>query len=206
MTRYIVGLGNPGPQYANTRHNAGFWLVDHLAELLGVSFRKPWFRPFLLAQVDHEGDTMILLKPLSFMNQSAVALRPLLALGRLSAPDILVVFDQMDLPPGRAKLKLRGGSAGHNGLKSLDALFHPESYARLAIGIGRNRETDVVSYVLGSPSEEDLAQIDRACRQAATLLAQRWALGWEALIHGINSITTASETLATAVDPSPDRS
>jgi PTH1 family peptidyl-tRNA hydrolase len=187
MTRWIVGLGNPGVRFEATRHNAGFWFADRLAEALGVSFRKPWFRPFLCAQYREGERTLVILKPMVFMNRSCLALRRLYRQGELVPENLLVVFDQMDLPPGRTKLKLRGSSAGHNGLKSLDSLFEPQSYARLSIGIGRNRD-DFVAHVLGTPPQEERKAIDRAVFLAASQVAARWASGWEGLIHGINCI------------------
>ena len=135
------------------------------------------------------------------MNRSAKALEVLFHKKQLLAADLLVVVDQMDLPPGRAKLKLRGSSAGHNGLKSLDALLAPHSYARLALGIGRN-SADVVAHVLGKPSPDDRAKIDALIRDLVPLVAEGWQ-DWEGLIYGVNHATVAAapEAEVEAVSP-----
>ncbi len=193
MTRWIVGLGNPGPRFDLTRHNAGFWFADCLAETLGLSFRKPWFRPFLCAKLRQGEMTLVIVKPLVYMNRSSVALRRLFQQGKLEPKNLLVVFDQMDLPPGRAKLKLRGSPAGHNGLKSLDRLFAPYSYARLSVGIGKNQD-DVVAHVLGKPPDEEKKAINRTVQLAASQVAAGWAVGWEGLIYAINRIDETSHS------------
>ena len=182
----VVGLGNPGPDYQATRHNAGFWFLDSWAGILGLSFRKAWFRPFLFAETSLEGNRLILVKPLTFMNRSGDALPAVLSRFGATADDLLVVFDQMDLPPGRVRLKPHGSHAGHNGLRSIDASVGVR-YHRLAVGIGRPAAgTSVVDHVLGTPSPADRAAVDEALGRIVPLADQLWPQGWEPLIHGVN--------------------
>lgn len=184
----VVGLGNPGPNYQNTRHNAGFWFVDRWAGVRGVSFRKPWFRPFLWAESrDSDGHVLHLIKPLTFMNRSGAVLGEVFARTGATPEELLVVFDQMDLPPGRARLKPHGSSGGHNGLNSIDAFLGTGGYHRLAVGIGRPEPgVSVVDHVLGVPSEADRALIDSAIERILPSANQVWSRGWEPLIHVVN--------------------
>jgi len=187
----VVGLGNPGPDYQNTRHNAGFWFVDRWAGNLGLSFRKPWFRPFFLAEKVFGAHKLILVKPTTFMNLSGEVLPSLLARTGASSDDLLVVFDQMDLPPGRLRLKPHGSHAGHNGLKSIDAVLGGGDYHRLAVGIGRpGPGLGVVDHVLGIPSDDDLAAIHGALDRGVPLVDTLWSRGWEPLIHAVNQRDT----------------
>jgi PTH1 family peptidyl-tRNA hydrolase len=182
-----VGLGNPGPDYEQTRHNAGFWFVEKWAETLGVPFRKPWFRPFSFALVRRGDDVLVLVKPLTFMNLSGRAFPSLLARFGAQPQDLLVVFDQMDLPPGRVRMKSNGSHAGHNGLKSIDAFFGNGDYHRLAVGIGRPPAGEsIVDHVLGRPPAEDREAIDQAVGRTVTLVDGLWTQGWEAWIRAVN--------------------
>jgi PTH1 family peptidyl-tRNA hydrolase len=187
----VVGLGNPGPDYRDTRHNAGFWLVDQWAGTLGLSFRKAWFRPFLWARVRVGADTLCLVKPTTYMNHSGRAIASILRWARATPADLLVVFDQMDLPPGRVRLKPHGSAAGHNGLKSLDAHLRG-AYHRLAVGIGRPAPgRGVIDHVLGVSSTEDRAAIDAALVKTLRA-AENWNRGWEPLLNAVNSNGNAS--------------
>ena len=182
----MVGLGNPGPDFLSTRHNAGFWFVDRWAGRLGLAFRRSWFRPFSFCTVTNGGNTLVLAKPLTFMNRSGDVLPALLRRFRAQTSDLLVVFDQMDLPPGRVRLKPHGSSAGHNGLKSLDQAAGSDRYHRLAIGIGRPEGPDVIDHVLGVPTAQETEAIDAALDRAVSLAAQWWSMGWEPLLNAVN--------------------
>lgn len=183
----VVGLGNPGPDYQNTRHNAGFWFVDRWAGVRGVSFRKPWFRPFLWADARVGEDRLIFIKPLTFMNRSGEVLSEVFARTRSGPENLLVVFDQMDLPPGRFRLKPHGSSAGHNGLNSIDGVLGGGLYHRLAVGVGRPAPgVSVVDHVLGVPSEADRASVEAGIDRILPTVDQSWSRGWEPLIHVVN--------------------
>lgn len=183
----VVGLGNPGPDYRDTRHNAGFWFVEKWAGTLGLSFRKAWFRPYFFAVHEVAGDRLVLVKPLTFMNLSGQILPALLERFGAGPQDLAVVFDQMDLPPGRVRMKPKGSHAGHNGLRSIEASLGSPDYHRLALGIGRPAPGEsIVDHVLGTPSPEDRASVEAALERTVALADRFWSQGWEPWIHAVN--------------------
>lgn len=152
-----MGLGNPGPAYEKTRHNVGFLCLERLAEKWGVSFRKRFFREYGEAMAMREGIRFILIKPVTFMNRSGRVIPDLLARYSLSPSDLLVVVDNMDLLPGSCRLKKKGSSAGHNGLKSIMSATGTGEFMRLYIGVGRpGKEDTVIDHVLGVPQDGEL--------------------------------------------------
>jgi len=182
-----VGLGNPGPDYQDTRHNAGFWFVDRWAGILGLSFRKPWFRPFSFATAEKQGHRLVLVKPLTFMNHSGLVLPELFARFGASPADLMVVFDQMDLPPGRIRMKPHGTAAGHNGLKSIDEIVTDGQYHRVAVGIGRPAPgVGVIEHVLGTPTGEARSAVEAVFDRVVPAVNELWSGGWEPLIHAVN--------------------
>ncbi|WP_018935297.1 aminoacyl-tRNA hydrolase [Thioalkalivibrio sp. ALJ24] len=177
--RLVVGLGNPGPRYAETRHNAGFWFVDALARDHGTRFRAEGRFDGEAARLTlPEGDAW-LLKPMSFMNKSGLPVRKCTDFYRIAPEEILVVHDELDLEPGVVRLKHGGGHGGHNGLRDLHRHLGGPEYSRLRVGIGHPGERDqVVPYVLDRPGRDDARAIDAALQDAAreipALLAGRW--------------------------------
>jgi peptidyl-tRNA hydrolase, PTH1 family len=165
--KLIVGLGNPGKKYENTRHNAGFWLVERLAAQHRIVLRKePKFHA-LAARLDTASGQAWLLLPQTWMNESGSAVAALAQFHKLAADEILVVHDELDLPPGGAKIKRGGGHAGHNGLRDIIATLSTADFWRLRIGIGHPRdieasEQEVVDYVLHAPRKDEYALIDAA--------------------------------------------
>ncbi|MDA3922069.1 MAG: aminoacyl-tRNA hydrolase [Salinisphaera sp.] len=160
--RAVVALGNPGPDHARDRHNAGFWLADALARRWRVDFSLQKKFKGELARFGAGDDTVWLLKPMTFMNASGQAAQPLAAFHKLSAPEILVVHDELDLPPGIARFKEAGGHGGHNGLRDMHRVMGSQ-YKRLRIGIGHpGHASRVLSHVLGTPSPDDQIAIDAA--------------------------------------------
>jgi len=157
--RLIVGLGNPGPEYDATRHNAGFWLADHLADDLKASFNleKSFFA--WVAKARFEGEAVILAKPTTFMNRSGQAVGALARFYKLEAPQVLVLHDELDLLPGQVKLKQGGGHAGHNGLRDIQSVLGGPAFWRLRIGIGHPRSLglaqQVAAFVLNPPRREE---------------------------------------------------
>jgi peptidyl-tRNA hydrolase, PTH1 family len=152
--KLIVGLGNPGPQYSWTRHNAGFMVLDRLCRLANISVTRKAFSG-LAGDGNWAGERVYLLKPQTFMNLSGRSVAEALRFYKLSLSDLIVIHDDLDIPFGKVKLKEGGGHGGHNGLRSLAQELGSPGYARLRIGIGRPLHGDVSNYVLGNfPKEE----------------------------------------------------
>ncbi len=159
--KVIVGLGNPGPKYTETRHNAGFWFVEEVARAYSATFRgeKKFFGE--VAKISVEGRDIWLLKPDTFMNRSGQAVKSLLSFYRINADQLLVAHDEIDLPPGTAKLKTGGGHGGHNGLRDIINQLGSRDFHRLRIGVGHPGSKDqVVDYVLHPASRDERALID----------------------------------------------
>jgi peptidyl-tRNA hydrolase, PTH1 family len=162
----VAGLGNPGPKYTETRHNAGFWFADALARRHGGTFRQENKFAGEVARITLGGRDVWLLKPQTFMNRSGQSLKLLAAFYRIPVEAILVVHDEIDLPPGEARLKRGGGHGGHNGLRDIMAHLGG-NFLRLRLGVGHPGHKDqVVDYVLHRPTREEetdlLGSIDRA--------------------------------------------
>ncbi|MES2537741.1 MAG: aminoacyl-tRNA hydrolase [Pseudomonadota bacterium] len=173
--RLIVGLGNPGPEYEQTRHNAGFWLVDNLAMTLGRSRLAREARYNALAgKITVAGQEVWLLEPQTFMNRSGQSVGALARFFKIAADEILVAHDELDLPPGAAKIKKGGSSGGHNGLKDITAALGTQDYWRLRIGIGhpraQNLQQAVVDYVLHRPRKVEQPLIDEAIAKSLDII------------------------------------
>jgi len=165
--RLIVGLGNPGPEYEQTRHNAGFWLVDNLANSLPqCRLQREARYNALLARTRIAGQETWLLEPQTFMNRSGQAVGALARFYKIAPEEVLVVHDELDLPPGAAKIKKAGSSGGHNGLKDITAALGTQEYWRLRLGIGHpralNLQQAVVDFVLHRPRKDEQALINEA--------------------------------------------
>ena len=175
--RLIVGLGNPGAEYAETRHNAGFWLCERLARELGTSFARESRFHGAVAKARVAGADVWLLMPQTFMNRSGQAVRALTQFYRIEPAEMLVLHDELDLPPGQMRLKFGGGLGGHNGLKDITAHLGTQDYWRLRIGIGHPGDrNEVVDYVLKPPRKEERGEIDAALDRAL--------LAWPVLARG----------------------
>lgn len=165
--KLIVGLGNPGREYESTRHNAGFWWVDELARSCNASFKADSKFHGLIARISLHGHDVHLLKPQTFMNVSGRAVGAVAQFYKIEAAQILVAHDELDLPPGSAKLKLGGGHGGHNGLKDIIAHLGTKDFWRLRVGIGHPGDrAEVVNFVLNAPRKEEQALIEEAMRRA----------------------------------------
>jgi PTH1 family peptidyl-tRNA hydrolase len=163
--RLVVGLGNPGAEYSETRHNAGFWFCERLARELGTSFNKE--SRFKGWAANAREANLWLLMPATFMNNSGQSVRALAQFYRIEPAQMLVVHDELDLPPGQMRLKFGGGLGGHNGLKDITSHFSTQDYWRLRIGIGHPGDrNEVVNYVLKPARKEERADIDAALDRA----------------------------------------
>ncbi|GHT96288.1 peptidyl-tRNA hydrolase [Betaproteobacteria bacterium] len=160
--RLIVGLGNPGAEYETTRHNAGFWFVDALAQRLKVSLSP---QPKFFGNVGRQGE-LWLLEPSTFMNRSGQAVGALARFYKITPEEVLVIHDDLDLPPGGIRLKQGGGNGGHNGLKDIQAALSTPNFWRLRLGIGHPRELgmnqQVIDFVLARPRAAEQTEIDIA--------------------------------------------
>lgn len=166
----IVGLGNPGPQYEATRHNAGFWFVDEVARRHGIHLKHENKFHGEVGKGRIDGHEVWLLKPLTFMNRSGQAVGTLANFYKIPVDAVLVAHDELDLPPGAVKLKQGGGHAGHNGLRDIHAHFGKD-FLRLRLGIGHpGQAREVVGYVLGKPVTDERVAIDRTIDECVATL------------------------------------
>ena len=183
----IVGLGNPGSQYEQTRHNAGFWFVDEIARLKGAQFRPESKFSGELCKVVLEGRDIWLLKPDTFMNRSGLAVHKLASFYKIPVEHILVAHDELDLPPGTARLKSAGGHGGHNGLRDMIAQMGKD-FHRLRIGIGHPGHRDrVADYVLHRASKDEQISIENSIDDALRVLPLLAEGSWEKAVHRLHS-------------------
>ena len=176
MFKLLVGLGNPGPEYEDTRHNAGWWWLDRVAADLRVTLHPERSYFGLVGRTQVQGQPLWLLKPTTYMNRSGQAVAALARFFKIAPHEILVAHDELDLPPGDARLKRGRGHAGHNGLRDIHAQLGSADYWRLRLGIGHpGVKAEVVHWVLRKPPLEQRqaidAAIDRAARALPLLLA-----------------------------------
>lgn len=173
MIRLIVGLGNPGPEYEATRHNAGFWWVEEAAKLLrvGWSFDRSIHGNVARASLPDGKTAVWLLQPMTFMNLSGKAVGALARFYKIAPQEILVVHDELDLPPGQVKLKLAGSAAGHNGLKDIQTQLGGADFWRLRLGIGHpGARSEVTNWVLRMPSLDERLAIDESLKRSLEAL------------------------------------
>ena len=171
MIRLLVGLGNPGPEYQATRHNAGFWYIDAVARELRASLAPERGYFGLAARVNRPDGPVWLLEPMTFMNLSGKSVAALARFFKIAPNEILVAHDELDLLPGQAKMKLGGSHAGHNGLKDIQAQLGSADFWRLRLGIGHpGVKAEVVDYVLRRPSAEQREAIDKCIERSVGAL------------------------------------
>lgn len=169
--KLIVGLGNPGPDYQNTRHNAGAWFVEAIAKDHQASLRPDTKFKSKIAQIRVNETKILLLCPLTFMNLSGQAVKAVCQFYKIKPAELLVAHDELDMPPGVAKLKFDGGHGGHNGLRDIIAHLGSRQFHRLRLGIGHPGHSNQVSnYVLKKPAKQELEQIETAMAKAMALL------------------------------------
>ena len=171
----VIGLGNPGAQYANTRHNAGVWLVQHLAALFNFKLKVQTKCSASIASGSIHGKKCILAIPSTYMNESGRSVQAICSYYKLLPREILIAHDELDIEPGSMKLKIGGGHAGHNGLRDIHQKLSDNQYARLRVGIGHpGRSSDVSNFVLSAPNRSDkadiLSSIDFACHHIDLIL------------------------------------
>ncbi|MCH9696658.1 MAG: aminoacyl-tRNA hydrolase [Gammaproteobacteria bacterium] len=164
----IAGLGNPGPEYVLTRHNAGFWFIDRFVQEFGAQFSSKSKHSAELAQLKISGNTWFIVKPMAYMNKSGVPIRSVAQYYNIDTSHILVAHDELDFSPGVIRFKAGGGHGGHNGLRDIIQQLGSNDFKRLRIGIGRSG--NMIDYVLKSPSRLERDLIDQSIEDCHSLI------------------------------------
>jgi PTH1 family peptidyl-tRNA hydrolase len=186
--KLVAGLGNPGSDYADTRHNIGFRVMDLLAETLDVEVRRRKFGArFGTGEFAHK--KLIVLKPWQFMNRSGQAVATAMGFYKLNVADMLVVTDDMDLEPGRIRIRAKGSAGGHNGLADIIEKLGTNAFARCRIGIGRSNEQDAVDFVLDKPAEAEKPLLDAAIERARDAVLCWIEYGIETVMNRYNRLS-----------------
>ena len=188
--RLIVGLGNPGSEYENTRHNAGAWLLDEIARQYGVQLKPEKKFHGLSGKAFIKGKEVFLLFPTTFMNLSGQAVQALANFYKIPVNEILVLHDELDLPTGTAKLKLGGGHGGQNGLRDIiSKMANDKNFYRLRIGIGHPGDKNkVTGHVLGKPNKDELKKIETIIDAAASEIDSLVTGDWAGAMNRLHSV------------------
>ena len=185
VEKLIVGLGNPGRRYAHNRHNVGFQCLDRLAQAHGLSFSRRRAKASLV--LGKRADVgVVLAKPLTYMNLSGQAVRPLVSFYKLSLEDILVIYDDLDLPLGTIRLRPEGGSGGHKGMRSIIEVLGSQAFPRLRVGIGRPPGNDAVSYVLSDFTADEQITLESVYERVVATVELFLREGIKAAMNGYN--------------------
>lgn len=192
--KLIVGLGNPGPEHSETRHNAGFWFVDSLASEYSLSFRSESKFNAEICRIQTAEIDCWLCKPMTFMNRSGFSIQAMSSFYKISVEEILIAHDELDLDPGVARLKKAGGHGGHNGLRDIIAQMGNKSFTRLRLGIGHPGSADqVTSYVLGRPSQEDRQLIEIAIKESVDVMPLVFSGDEQKAMNGLHQKNNINE-------------
>lgn len=181
----IVGLGNPGLEYKGTRHNVGFMVIDEYLKSINATKLKEKFGG-LYYEYNYKNEKIIFLKPQKYINLSGKVLKKYVDYFGIDVSDILVINDDLDLEVGTYKLKLNGGSAGHNGLKDIESNLNTNEYKRLKIGISNNKDIDTKDYVLGKFNKEDLEIINDIVLKSVSIINDYLDISFEDLMMKYN--------------------
>lgn len=166
--KLIVGLGNPGKEYCKTRHNIGFMVMDAFAEKMQVDIDKESFHA-LFCRLKIEEEDIFLCKPMTYMNASGIAVQEMMHYFKIPVEDVIVIYDDMALSPGKIRLREKGSSGGHKGMQSIIDTLKTENIKRIRVGIGEPTY-QVIDYVLGCPSEEERIAIEEAMQKAVSAI------------------------------------
>lgn len=188
----IAGLGNPGAEYSHNRHNVGYWCINRLARLHGVKIKAKTLAT--IGEGEVRGVPVVLLKPRTYVNKSGDAVGPALHRWKIDPTHLVVVYDELDLPAGRVRIKAGGGSGGHNGIKSIISAVGSPDFARIRVGIGRPHvdgeptwePEEVADYVLSDPSPEMVKTLQDATRRATEAVELILTEGLEAAMNAYN--------------------
>lgn len=199
----IVGLGNPGKQYENTKHNIGFITLDQLAEQHGIKINKIKHKA-LVGEGIIAGRKVLLVKPQTFMNLSGQSVREVVSYYHVEPEDLLVIYDDVDLPLGSLRIRSKGSAGSHNGMKSILYDLQEDGFPRIRIGIGAERRMDLASYVLGNFDKEDREPMKQAVSRAAAAVERYLAEGIEAAMSEYNTKAEKKEKKPKKLENQPE--
>ncbi len=183
--KLIVGLGNPGKEYENTRHNIGFQTIDLYAQKLGITISKSKFNG-LYAETLICGEKVILLKPQSYINLSGEVIHKFVDFYKIDLKNLLIISDDLDLPTGTYKIKKKGSSGGHNGLKNIELHLGTQEYCRIKIGISNNKNIDTKDYVLGKISASEKELLSNVRSEVQLILDDYFIMSFDNLMNKYN--------------------
>lgn len=183
--KLIVGLGNPGKDYENTRHNAGFRFIDEYAKSQNLTFNREKFGGMYI-EFNYNGEKIILLKPYKYMNLSGEVIYSFMKFYKIGIEDLLVISDDLDTPVGCIKLKFKGSSGGHNGLKNIEQHLKTNEYKRIKIGISNNKDINKINYVIGSISKMELDKLNQINKISPSLLTDYLNMSFDKLMSKYN--------------------
>lgn len=184
--KLIVGLGNPGREYEKTRHNMGFMSIDAIAQQYNVSFKKEKFGG-LYTEIRIDGETYLLLKPQKYINLSGEVIKKYMDFYKIPIENLLVISDDLDMEFGRIRLKMKGSSGGHNGLKNIEMHLGTQNYHRIKIGISNRKEIDTKDYVLGKLNSEEQKKLKEVLEVMPKIFEDYRHLTFENLMNQYNS-------------------
>ena len=185
--KLIVGLGNPGTEYENTRHNAGFKFIDNFAKANNLNFNKEKFNG-LYTEFNYKNEKIILLKPQKYMNLSGEVVIKFKEFFKIPLENILIICDDLDTELGKIKIKYKGSSGGHNGLKNIESHLHSNEYKRIKIGISNNKDHDRIDYVIGKMPKHDLEILDKVTAKAPEIINDYLNISFDNLMNKYNSM------------------
>ena len=183
--KLIVGLGNPGKEYKDTRHNIGFNAIDKIAEFLNITFDKKKFGG-IYAETTYNDERVILLKPEKYMNLSGAVIGDIVSYFKIDIQDILIIYDDLDTPVGRYRLKPQGSSGGHNGIKNIEFNLGTNIYKRIKIGISKDEEYSTRDYVLGKFNKEEKVLIEKVLDDMVPIFKDYLELTFDNLMNKYN--------------------
>ena len=182
--KLVVGLGNPGREYDNTRHNVGFMVLDNWMKKYNYSFNKNKFNGDYTI-VKHDGCDLLLLRPLSFMNLSGTVIKAFMDYYKIDVNDLFVIYDDKDIQIGSVKLKKNGSCAGHNGIRNIIDNLKTEEFNRLKVGLSKNN-TDMVSFVLGKFTKEEMCKLDSVLDETNNIIDDYFVMSFDNLMNKYN--------------------
>ena len=182
----IIGLGNPEEEYSKTRHNMGFNAINKIADQYGIKVNKSKFQGLYESAII-EGKKVMLIKPQTYMNLSGECIKQFVDFYKIQKEEILVIYDDMDIEPGKIKIRKKGGAGGHNGMKSIIKMLGTEEFARIRTGIGRPKHSgDDIKYVIGAIPEEEIPKLDEGVEKAKEAVIEILKNGIDSAMNKLN--------------------